>query len=83
MKSRPYIIRYLRGLYEAEGSYSVHKQTYTYKFVFSNTNQSLLKNVVELLKMLELSPHHDSLRVQISKKDQVARAIKLLEFRKY
>ena len=83
MKSRPYIIRYLRGLYEAEGSYSVHKQTYTYKFVFSNTNQSLLKNVVELLKMLELSPHHDSSRVQISKKDQVARAIKLLEFRKY
>ncbi|MFZ2522221.1 MAG: hypothetical protein WAX44_04545 [Minisyncoccia bacterium] len=28
---RAYMIRYLRGLYEAEGSYSVHKPTYTYK----------------------------------------------------
>lgn len=43
----------------------------------------MLKNVVKLLKMLGLSPHHDSLRVQISKKEQVVRAVKLLEFREY
>ena len=83
MKRKTYIIRYLRGLYEAEGSYSVHKLTYTYKFVFSNTNQSLLKNVVKLLKMLGLSPHYDSLRVQISRKNEVLRAVELLKFRRY
>ena len=83
MKRKTYIIRYLRGLYEAEGSYSVHKLTYTYKLVFSNTNQSLLKNVVKLLKMLGLSPHHDSLRVQISRKNEVLRAVELLKFRRY
>ena len=78
-----YIIRYLRGLYEAEGSHSVHLPTSTYKFIFSNTNQSLLKNVTKLLTVLGLSSHSDPLRVQISKKAHVARAIELLEFRKY
>jgi len=82
-KKESYIIRYLRGLYEAEGSYSIHKPTYTYKFVFSNTNQSLLKNVSKLLTVLGFSPHSDSLRVQISKKDEVLKAVKLLRFRQY
>ena len=83
ISERGLIVRYLRGLYEAEGSHSVHMPTYTYKFSFSNTNQSLLKNVVKLLKVLELSPHYDSLRVQISKKHEVLKAVKLLRFRKY
>ncbi|MBI2611079.1 hypothetical protein HYW60_04070 [Candidatus Kaiserbacteria bacterium] len=83
LRDKTFIIRYLRGLCEAEGSNSVHKPTYTYKLSFSNKNQSMLKNVVKLLKMLGLSPHHDSLRVQISKKEQVVRAVKLLEFREY
>jgi hypothetical protein len=80
---KSHIIRYLRGLYEAEGSYSIHKPTYTYKFVFSNTNQALLKNVRKLLKVLGFSSHSDSLRVQISKRNEVMKAVKLLQFRKY
>ncbi|RJQ35148.1 hypothetical protein C4568_01495 [Candidatus Parcubacteria bacterium] len=83
LKDRAHIIRYLRGLYEAEGSYSVHAATYTHKFVFTNTNQSLLKIVVKLLKVLGFSPHYDALRVQISRKTEVANAIELLGFRKY
>lgn len=83
MKNKQFIIRYLRGLYEAEGSYSVHLKTYTHKFSFSNTNQSMLKNVVKLLKVLGFSPHADSLRVQISKQEQVERAVELLQFRRY
>lgn len=82
-KKELHIIRYLRGLYEAEGSYSIHKPTYTHKFVFSNTNQSLLKNVSKLLTVLGFSPHSDSLRVQISKKNEVMRAVKLFRFRQY
>ncbi|OGZ97975.1 MAG: hypothetical protein A3G49_06245 [Candidatus Sungbacteria bacterium RIFCSPLOWO2_12_FULL_41_11] len=34
LKSEVNIIRYLRGLYEAEGSFCVHKATSTYKFLF-------------------------------------------------
>ncbi len=83
LRNKEFIKRYLRGLYEAEGSHSIHLPTYTYKFSFSNSNQSLLKNVVKLLKVLGLSPHFDSLRVQISKKNEVERAVELLQFRKY
>ncbi len=83
MKDHVYIKRYLRGLYEAEGSYSVHLPTSTHKFNFANTNQSILKNVIKLLTVLGFSPHWDSRRVQLSRKSEVERAIKELEFRKY
>jgi|SRR3989344_7656170 len=83
LKRKSYVIRYLRGLYEAEGSHSVHRPTSTYKLNFSNRNQSLLKIVSKLLTVLGLSPHSDPLRVQLSKKAHVERAIELLEFRKY
>ncbi len=83
LRKKTYVLRYLRGLYEAEGSHSVHLPTSTHKLVFSNTNQSMLKNVVKLLRMLKLSPHDDALRVQLSRKSEVERAIELIEFRKY
>jgi len=82
-KNRSFVIRYLRGLYEAEGSLSFHIPTCTHKFVFSNTNKSLLKNVEKSLRVLGFSPHSDRVRVQLSKKDQVAKAVELLGFRKY
>jgi intein/homing endonuclease len=77
------IKRYLRGLYEAEGSVSHHYATSTHKFSFANLNQSMLKNVVKLLKILGFSPHADFRRVQISRKREVERAIEMLQFRKY
>ncbi len=47
LKDRQFIIRYLRGLYEAEGSYSVHLPTYTHKLSFSNTNQSFVVDSIK------------------------------------
>lgn len=85
LKNKKYMIRYLRGLYEAEGSHCIHLPTSTYKFFFSNKNQSMLDNVFMLLVKLGFHPHvskgHYS--VQLSRKDEVLRAIELLEFRKY
>ena len=78
-----YVVRYLRGLYEAEGSESHHTPTSTHKFVFPNTNQSLLQNVFELLTRLGFHPHMDPKRVQLSRKAEVQSAIKLLQFREY
>lgn len=84
-KSRPYMLRYLRGLYEAEGSHCVHLPTSTYKFFFSNKNTSMLANVFRLMKKLGFHPHmskrNDS--VQVSRKEEVLSAIKLLKFRMY
>lgn len=77
------LISYLRGLYEAEGSFCVHKPTYTYKFLFGNKNDSLLKNVREGMEVLGFHPHISKYQVQISKKEEVYKAIDLLQFRKY
>lgn len=83
LSNKEFIVRYLRGLYEAEGSHSIHKPTSTYKLFFSNRNESLLKNVFSLLKQLDFHPHMRYCDVQVSRKAEVVRLIELLQFRKY
>ncbi|MDD5152951.1 MAG: hypothetical protein PHS95_03110, partial [Candidatus Pacebacteria bacterium] len=80
---KEYIIRYLRGLYEAEGSFCVHEPTYTHKFLFANKNISMLNNVYGLMKALGFHPHRSKYQIQISRKEEVQRAIKILGFRDY
>lgn len=77
------IVRYLRGLYEAEGSHSIHKPTHTYKVFFTNRNESMLKNVFRLVKKLGFHPHLSLNHVQISKKKEVFDFLELIQFRKY
>jgi hypothetical protein len=81
--NKEYLIRYFRGLYEAEGSFCVHLPTYTYKFVFANRNESLLNNVYRGLRILGFNPHKDKYRVQISRKEEVYCCKDLINFRKY
>ncbi|HEY4496002.1 MAG TPA: LAGLIDADG family homing endonuclease [Candidatus Paceibacterota bacterium] len=83
LSKRIFMLRYLRGLYEAEGSFCVHKPTSTYKFLFSNKNKSLLRIVFRFMKSLGFHPHVSSYKVQISRKKEVYSAIKLLQFRQY
>jgi hypothetical protein len=64
LRDKKYIVRYLRGLYEAEGSFSVHKPTYTHKFQFSNRNKSMLFNVYTLLVILGFHPHKSPTQIQ-------------------
>lgn len=85
LKKEKYIVRYLRGLYEAEGSHCVHVPTGTYKLFFSNRNQTMLNNVFRLLKKLGFHPH-TSLNnhcIQLSRKQEVYKALELLQFRQY
>jgi len=83
LKNRDYLIRYLRGLYEAEGSFCVHKPTYTYKFLFGNRNKSLLGNVYRGLRKLGFHPHKSKYQIQVSKKEEVYRIKDLIKFRQY
>ncbi len=83
LKNKGYMVRYLRGLYEAEGSFCVHEPTYTHKFLFANTNVSLLAIVHLMMSKLGFSPHKGTNQVQISKKREVYEAMKVLQFRKY
>jgi len=81
--NRENLIRFLRGLYEAEGSFSVHKPTSTYKLQFANRNISLLRTVRDGLLKLGFHPHCDYKRVQLSRKAEVYACKDLLEFRRY
>jgi DNA-binding transcriptional regulator WhiA len=83
ISNKKYIVRYLRGLYEAEGSHSVHLPTYTYKVQFSNRNVSMLKNVFKLVSKIGFHPHGGKNMIQLSKKDEVFKFLDLIEFRKY
>ena len=83
LKKNKFIVKYLRGLYEAEGCYCIHKPTSTYKVFFSNANISILNNVFQLVKKLGFHPHKDTLRVQISRKKEVFEFLNLIQFRKY
>lgn len=85
LKSNNYTKRYLRGLYEAEGCYCVHLPTSTYKFLFCNKNISMMNNVFRLMRGLGFHPHWTKTNdmIQISRKEEVLGAVKLLKFRVY
>ncbi len=78
-----FVIRYLRGLYEAEGSLCVHIPTYTHKLIFTNLNISLLNIVFEALTSLGFHPHRTQEDIQLSRKVEVNKAVALLKFRQY
>lgn len=78
-----YQIRFLRGLFETDGCHSIHLPTYTHKFIFSNVNQSLLETVYMLLCGLGFNPTKTDKTIQLSRKTEVARAVKLVKFREY
>lgn len=83
LRKKEFKIRFLRGLYESDGSYSVHKPTYTYKMHFSNANIYLLDNVFRLLNDLGFHPHKTKSSVQVSRKEEVQKLKNLLQFRRY
>lgn len=75
--------RFLRGLFEAEGSLCIHKPTYTYNLEFSNINQSLLTIVRKSLQLLGYHPEVRSYAVRLRRKLEVMRFIEEVQFRIY
>jgi len=80
---RRYLIACLKGLFEAEGSYSVHAPTYTYNLSFSNRNPALLDEVERALTSLGFHPERRSYAVRLRRKQETARFIELIRFRSY
>jgi hypothetical protein len=78
-----YTVRFLRGLYEAEGSLSIHLPTCTYNFIFSNTNASLLGTVETILKRLEFHPEIRNNAIRVRRKAEVLKLKELIAFREY
>lgn len=80
---RSYLIRFLRGLYEAEGSVSHHLPTYTHKMIFSNRNQHLLDLVAREVRELGFKVNVSAYKVQVSRRNEVQKLENLLQFRRY
>jgi hypothetical protein len=76
-----YIIACLKGLFEAEGSLSVHLSTYTYNFEFRNLNPCLLDFVKNSLEGLRYHPEIRKTATRLRKKDEVMSFKKLIKFR--
>jgi len=77
------ILRFLRGLFEAEGSLSIHKATYTYNFSFSNKNKSLLSAVEQELRLLGFFPEMRTTSVRLRRKQEVEKFKEMIRFREY
>lgn len=81
LKERSFLIYFLKGLFEAEGSLSVHLPTCTYNFQFSNKNPSLLKNVQNSLELLGYHPEVRLTSTRLRKKLEVESFKQLIQFR--
>jgi hypothetical protein len=77
------LISAIKGLFEAEGSFSIHKKTYTYNFGFSNVNVSLLDEVEKALKILGFHPERRTNAVRLRKKKETLEFQRTIGFREY
>lgn len=82
-RKKQYIIGCLKGLFEAEGSLSIHLPTCTYNFQFSNKSQKLLADVKRGLLGLGYRPEIRINSIRLRKKLEVSTFNKLIKFRKY
>lgn len=83
LRKKAMLVSCLKGLYEAEGGFHIHKPTSTYKLIFYNRNDSLLKIVENGLRTFGLHPHVSKYRVQVSRQAEVYSLKELLSFREY
>lgn len=81
--NRAFLVFYLKGLFEAEGSLSIHLLTYTYNLSFSNTNRYLLDIVEQKLSDLGFHPERRLKAVRLRRQSEVVAFEKLISFRKY
>ncbi len=82
-QDRNYLRACIRGLFEAEGSFSIHKPTYTYNLCFSNNNPSLLDEVEKAIKIFGFHPERRTNAVRLRKKKETYDFIDLIGFRQY
>lgn len=82
-KEELFVTGFLRGLFEAEGSLSIHIPSCTYNFQFSNRNQSLLNAVIKGLQVLGYHPEIRKIYVRLRKKREVEDFRERINFRKY
>lgn len=82
-QNKEFTVAYLRGSFEAEGSFSIHLPTCTYNFQFKNYNQSFLGSVKKGLVLLGYHPEVRYNAVRLRKRKEALEFEKLIRFRTY
>lgn len=82
-KDDKFLLAATKGLFEAEGSRSIHEPTYTYNLSFSNTNPSLLDEVEKTIMHFGFHPERRLKAVRIRRKSEFFAFQDLIRFRKY
>lgn len=82
-KDRRYLKQTVKGLFEAEGSFSIHLATYTYNLSFSNKNVSLLNEVEKALIDFGYHPERRLDAIRLRKKFECIDFEKFINFRRY
>ncbi len=82
-QNKIYLAHFLRGLFEAEGSLSIHHKTCTYNFSFSNLNPSLLRVVEKGLRKLGFHPEVRYNAIRLRRKKEIESCIAIIQFRCY
>lgn len=77
------LLPFLKGLFEAEASFSVHKKTYTYNLIFSNMNTSILNFVEKNIRKLGFHPERRNNAVRLRRKEEIYKFMDLIKFRRY
>lgn len=83
LKKDGYLVAFLKGLFEAEGSLSIHLPTCTYNFQFRNNNKSLLSAVKDGLIHLGYHPEVRTNSTRLRKRGEVEKFRNLIKFRNY
>lgn len=78
-----FLISALKGLFEAEGSFSIHLKTSTYNFAFRNTNVSLLSEVKKALILLGYHPEERKTAIRLRKRNEALGFDQLIKFRRF
>lgn len=81
-KQRDFLIWTLKGLFEAEGSLSIHLPTCTYNFQFSNRNLKLRNDVGKALELLGYHPEYHYVSTRLRRREEVKSFQNLISFRK-
>lgn len=81
--NKSFLVSFLKGLFEAEGSLSIHLKTSTYNFQFCNYNNSLLNIVKNELILLGYHPEVRKIYVRLRKRLEVESFRQLIRFRDY
>ncbi len=77
-----YLLACVKGLFEAEGSLSIHLPTCTYNFQFANSNQHLLAEMKRALELFGLHPEVRPKAVRLRKRHEVQYLEKLMDYHK-